>query len=200
MAKNQDPLDSLIEKVKENYVSALIGLVIVVLGIGFVANSLSTKKDGTKTTSLKEVFSNSMKKDEVKEEPKKEDSKTHTVKKGETLWSIAESYTKSGYNYVDIAKANNLKNADMLEAGQKLRIPDMKPAKVTFASKMMPKAATSKITITGTSYTVVKGDTLWSISTRAYGTGYKWMNIARANKLKNANRIEKGQKLTLPRK
>ena len=32
----------------------------------------------------------------------------HTVAKGETLWSIAEKYYKSGYNWVDIQKENNL--------------------------------------------------------------------------------------------
>ncbi len=34
----------------------------------------------------------------------------HTVQKGETLWGISEKY-KSGYNWVDIAKANALTNA-----------------------------------------------------------------------------------------
>ena len=33
---------------------------------------------------------------------------THTVESGETLWSIAEKYYKSGYNWVDIKAANKL--------------------------------------------------------------------------------------------
>ena len=204
MAKTQDPLDNIIEKVKENYISALIGLVIFVLGVGFVANSLSDKKGekGTTTTnSIKNIFTGDDEevKEEVKEAP---EAKTYTVKKGDTLWSIAEGQTGSGYNFTDLATANKLKNADMLEVGQKLTLPEMKPmTKTVMAPDAQPKGESqAKITITGDTYTVVAGDTLWSISERAYGTGYSWTQIATANKLKNANRIEKGQKLTLPRK
>lgn len=202
--RNNDMASTVIEKIKENYVSALIGLIIFVLGIGFVANSLSgDKKEGS--TGLSGLFSNS--KDEVEAAPDdamaKQDSSSYTVKKGDTLWSIAEGRTGSGYNYVDIVAANKLKNANTIEVGQKLMIPDMKAMKKTVMEQKGNLngngASTAKITITGDSYTVVAGDTLWSISLRAYGTGYKWAQIAKANGLKNANVIEKGQKLKLMR-
>lgn len=194
---------TVIEKVKENYVSALIGLIIFVLGIGFVANSLSgPKKEGS--TGLSGLFKNA--KDEAEAAPTeapKNESGTYVVKKGDTLWSIAEGRTGSGYNFTDIAKANKLKNANAIEVGQKLMIPDMKPMKKTVVEQKGDLngagAMTGKISITGDSYTVVAGDTLWSISLRAYGTGYKWAQIAKANGLRNANVIEKGQKLKLPR-
>ena len=47
-------------------------------------------------------------------------------------------------------------------------------------------------------YTVKRGDTLWSISIKYYGTGTKWRKIADANKIKNANKIRVGQKIKIP--
>jgi nucleoid-associated protein YgaU len=48
-------------------------------------------------------------------------------------------------------------------------------------------------------YTVSKGDSLWSIAVKAYGDGYKWTEIANANNLKNPNVIFTGTSLNLPR-
>lgn len=48
------------------------------------------------------------------------------------------------------------------------------------------------------SYTVVKGDTLWGICRRAYGDGNLAWRLAKANGIKNANLIFPGQALKLP--
>ena len=53
-------------------------------------------------------------------------------------------------------------------------------------------------TITGGEYEVVKGDNLWKIAVMKYNDGYKWVDIAKANKLKSAGYVEVGQKLILP--
>lgn len=55
------------------------------------------------------------------------------------------------------------------------------------------------VTITGTTYTVVKGDTLWDIACRAYGDCYAWVRIAEANKLANPSLIHPGNEFALPR-
>jgi len=49
-------------------------------------------------------------------------------------------------------------------------------------------------------YTVKKGDNLWNISKKYYGTGTKWPTIANANKkiIKNPNLIYPGQVLVIP--
>jgi nucleoid-associated protein YgaU len=49
----------------------------------------------------------------------------HEVKKGETLWKIAEQYYGDGSLYGKIFEANRdiLKNPDRINVGQKLRIP-----------------------------------------------------------------------------
>jgi nucleoid-associated protein YgaU len=53
----------------------------------------------------------------------------------------------------------------------------------------------------GTStYTVVKGDTLWSIAATKLGDGNRWKDIAALNGLKDADAITPGQKLKLPAK
>ena len=62
-----------------------------------------------------------------KTETKKTTQRTHTVKKGESPASIARQY---GLNFPDILKANNLKETDKIQPGQKLIIPD-KPATKT---------------------------------------------------------------------
>lgn len=122
--------------------------------------------------------------------------KVHTVTKGETLWSVAEDSFGSGYNWVDIKKANNLKS-DNIEVGQKLTIPEVAPKQPT-STKVATKV-TAVTTISGETYTVVKGDSLWNIAVKAYGDGYKWTAIARANKLVHPNLIHAGNVLVLPR-
>jgi nucleoid-associated protein YgaU len=130
--------------------------------------------------------------------------KTYTVAKGDNLWTIAEKAYGSGYNWVDIAKANNLKNANILVEGQSLSIPDVEPKLATKVS-ITDQGTTVKATvkgaepITGATYQVVKGDNLWNIAVRAYGDGFKWTLIAQANQLVNPNLIHRGNILILPR-
>ncbi len=49
----------------------------------------------------------------------------HVVKNGDTLWKIAESFYGDGSLYKKIFEANKdiLKNPDLINVGQKLRIP-----------------------------------------------------------------------------
>lgn len=129
--------------------------------------------------------------------------KTHTVVKGETLWGIAEEAYGSGYNWVDLYNANKLKN-QKVEVGQKIEIPTV-TAKQPTVSKTVAKTTVTNTKITvnqaieGNTYTIVKGDSLWNIAVKAYGDGYRWVSIAKANKLVNPNIIHTGNVLTLPR-
>jgi len=120
---------------------------------------------------------------------------SHTVVKGETLWSIAENAYGSGYNWTDIMKGNSLKT-ETIEVGQKLDIPNVAP-KMPTSTKVTTVSPAG--TISTSSYVVVKGDNLWSIAVRTYGDGYKWVEIAKANKLKNPDLIYPGNVLVLPR-
>jgi len=124
-------------------------------------------------------------------------AETYTVVKGDNLWKVAESQYGSGYNWVDIAKENKLVNPGIITEGQVLKLP-----KVAVKEVIKPAVASSTTTmpsISGDSYTVVKGDNLWNICVRAYSDGYKWTEVAKFNNLTNPGYIEVGQVIKLPR-
>lgn len=50
-----------------------------------------------------------------------------------------------------------------------------------------------------TTYTVVQGDSLWSIAEKHYSSGYNWVTLVSANNLSNPDQIEVGQKLSVPK-
>lgn len=47
----------------------------------------------------------------------------YTVQKGDTLWAIAQARYNNPYRWVDIARANNLKNPDLIYVDAKLNLP-----------------------------------------------------------------------------
>jgi len=56
--------------------------------------------------------------------------------------------------------------------------------------------------VAGNDYTVVAGDSLWTISEKAYGTGYNWTDVYAANKASldaHPNLLYVGTKLVLPK-
>lgn len=172
-------------KLNESTVSMILGaLVIVVVGV-LIVNYFKGQESGTTLPSG--VTSET---GEGKSLPSK-----HTVAAGETLWTISETYFQSGYNWVDIAKENNLSNPGIIEVGQVLTIPNVEAKTATVSSPV----SSGQISITGSTYTVSKGDSLWNIAVRAYGDGYKWVEIAKENKLVNPNVIHAGNILILPR-
>lgn len=60
----------------------------------------------------------------IKEErPSKTPAKSHTVKPGDTLWSIAKKELNDGSKFSEIAKLNNIKNPDLIKPGQILKLP-----------------------------------------------------------------------------
>ncbi len=123
----------------------------------------------------------------------------YTVAKGDNLWKIAEKFYGSGYNWIDLSRENNISQPDQIEAGQELVIPEVPIKQATVQPVTVSQAKVSSSGISGTQYTVVKGDTLWDISVRAYQDGYKWPQIAQANHLVNPNLIHSGNVLIIPR-
>lgn len=119
----------------------------------------------------------------------------YEIKQGDSLWSISEKIYGSGYNWVDLAKENNLSNPGLIHSGNKLTIPDV--PKITVATVQLTQ--NNGPSISGSNYTIVKGDNLWTISIRAYGDGYKWIEIARANNLPNPDLIYAGSTIKIPR-
>lgn len=134
-------------------------------------------------------------------------SARYVVKENDTLWSIAQDRYGSGYNWVDIAEANNLSSPDMVMAGQELTMPNVE-AKVPDAQATQPQgevngivgSQTDKATPTVSEYTVKAGDNLWTIAQNVYGDGYAWVQIAQANAavIANPDYIHVGTKLSMP--
>ncbi|OGY18411.1 MAG: hypothetical protein A2900_03915 [Candidatus Chisholmbacteria bacterium RIFCSPLOWO2_01_FULL_50_28] len=122
----------------------------------------------------------------------------HIVSPLEHLWGISEKYYGTGYNWVDIAKANNLSDPGLIYPEQKLTIPR---SEVKVISKSASTLSTSLEPITSDSYTVVRGDSLWKIAVRAYQDGYAWPKIFAENKnlIKDPGLIEADWELKIPR-
>jgi len=128
------------------------------------------------------------------------DGKTfHIVQEGDSLWSVAERYYDSGYNWTDLAEVNSLVTPGSIEKGQEIEIPDVEPKTATVSVLSETSSDEVDFAISGSSYSVQKGDTLWNIAVRAYGDGYRWLDIASDNGLENPDLIHSGNALTLPR-
>jgi len=190
-------------KLNESMLSMLFGVVTVLLiGVLVLRMYSSNKPELTPEADNTEVVTEKVGDVtvETKEDGKKyptELAEKVTVKGGESLWKIAEAQYGSGYNWVDIAKENGLKNANQINEGQELKLP--KVAVKTIEQPKVAEATETPNKIEGDSYTVVKGDHLWSIAVRAYSDGYKWVEIAANNEIAHPNLIEIGQVLKLSR-
>ena len=177
-------------KLNEASVSMVLGIVVIVIAGVFAINYFKNPREG------KVVPGN-----QTAEEIKPEVGKTYTVKTGDSLWKIAEEAYNSGYNWVDIAEENNLSNANIITEGQELSLPLVTSKKDTTSqmAAVVESVDTTTKGINESAYTVVKGDCLWQIAVRAYGDGYKWVDIAKANGLVHPDLIHPGNQLTLPR-
>jgi len=108
---------------------------------------------------------------------------TYVVRKGDNLWNIAQ---KQGVSLTTIAEINNLVNGNNLSIGQKLEIPGIGGGLPETTQTAKPSIIT---------YTIVKGDTLWTISKRY---DVKMSSIISTNQLKEISRLSVGQKLKIP--
>lgn len=95
---------------------------------------------------------------------------THTVSKGDTLYSISRKY---GMSVDELCRANGITEKDALRIGQKLSIPET------------------------VLYTVVEGDTLYSLG-RNYGVSVD--EIRSLNGLSATDKLKVGQTLKIPSK
>lgn len=179
--------------IRQNYLSVIIGVLVVIVAASFLITP-SKNSEGERQSILDKILQRG-----EETGPTEEEATTYTVKDGDHLWSIAEERYGSGYNWVDIAEANNIENPDGIEIGMELTLPDVASKAPTTGTTMEEGASTEAVTITGDSYVVASGDSLWSIAVAAYGDGYQWSKIASVNNIKNPNWIEIGTTLKLPR-
>ncbi len=180
---------------------ALIILVVGILIFNFFNRSKPSLGPAQQTEANQDVLVNNL--------PGK-----YTVKDGDTLFQVAEKYYQDGSRFTDIAKTNNLWNADQIEAGQILEIPKLESQQAQASpepsSSNEPQDTQALGTgggnntiwgdkIDGNSYTVIEGDWLSKIAGRAYGNIMAFDKIAKANNISNPDEIEPGIVLTIPR-
>lgn len=103
---------------------------------------------------------------------------TRVVQPGETLWQIAQD---AGMDTGALMRLNDLSDADLLMAGQVLRV-----AAAPVAPAMPVPLST---------YSVAEGDALWSIATRL---GVTADQLIEANKLDNPDALFVGMQLAVP--
>ena len=124
--------------------------------------------------------------EEVKEEKPVTNANTYTVKSGDSLWKIAKMKLGNGNRYKEIMTLNGLKS-ETIRKGDVLKLPG--------------STGTVEIEIPEkeehTTYTVKKGDSLWSIAQKQLGNGNRYKEIMTLNGLKSAT-ISTGKKLKIP--
>jgi LysM repeat protein len=115
-------------------------------------------------------------------------SSTYVVQSGDSLSKIARKFNVS---LSDLATANGLTNLNLLYVGQRLVIPGVT---VASAPTTVP-AATAAPVASGSTYTIVGGDTIYKIAQKL---GVDPLALIAANGILNPNLIYVGQKLIVP--
>lgn len=114
---------------------------------------------------------------------------THTVQKGETLYSIGKKYQ---ITVSELRAANNLSEKDVLKAGQRLTIPS---ADIENAATLMSTQTSVKPQKKTEIYTVQKGDTLYGIAKKY---DIKVAELYSLNGMKSGDVLKFGQKIKVP--
>jgi len=113
----------------------------------------------------------------------------HTVRRGQSLWSIAKRH---GVTVKAIRAANGMSRRKALSPGQVLSIPKPKSARPRGkAAKRAPKRGARG----RTSYKVRRGDSLWKIAKKF---GVKVKALKRRNGMGRRSRLRPGQRLVIP--
>lgn len=107
----------------------------------------------------------------------------HIVREGDSLWRLSRQY---GVSMQSLMRANGLTETSILQVGMRLVIPRETGSRVSSVSE--------RSTSWGT-YTVQKGDTLWSISRRL---GVPLQDLLKANGLRETSVLQIGQILRIP--
>jgi LysM repeat protein len=116
----------------------------------------------------------------------------HTVMPGETLWSIAAA---NNFTTETVAAYNGLSADAQVYVGQTIQIPTEAEGASALASYGTTSTATSTSTSSGTTHTVQRGESLWSV---AAANGVSPYTLAADNGLSSDALLITGQEITVP--
>lgn len=197
LVKFGSKMNSEIYNKKEEIVSMFLGLGIVVLFTFLMANyfrkhlagkvDLPGITDKVLVSPTNKLITKNTINTKEKEEAFSDLTEDYIVKSGDSLSKIAKRFYGKADKWLVIAKDNNIKNANSILVGQKLKLV---------------KTSSDKIdsSILGKEYKIQQGDTLVKVALRAYGDSYAWVKIWKANKnIVNPNMIHVGNVLVIPR-
>jgi nucleoid-associated protein YgaU len=169
-------------KLNENQLSNLLtAIVFVLVGILLVNYFRSTNQteQGQTTSASTEQTEQQIQEMTVEEVVRTGLPSEYTIKKGDSLWKIAERAYGSGYEWNKVYEANKsvIKDPSLISVDVKITLPKLEEKVVE--------------------YTVTKGDSLWKIAASQCGNGFLWTKIASDNTVINPRIIEPGLKLTV---
>ncbi|HBC73068.1 MAG: Peptidoglycan-binding LysM [Candidatus Amesbacteria bacterium GW2011_GWB1_47_19] len=202
-------------KLNEQNISIVLGGVVVVLVGVLLFNYFGSVNKANRETTSSAATENENK--AVSLLPSRDQLPAeYQIQKGDTLWNISERVYGSGYKWVDIVNSNDSLKANPadLKEGTNILLPKL-DTDVETAVKSETATPTEGLILTSPSpkpeipavvspgqgtYVVVKGDSLWKIAEKTYGSGYNWVDIYRENtmKIKNPDIIWVGTELNLP--
>ncbi len=190
----------------QSYLNLILGTLIVIV-LGLLIFNYFNKPKSELGPSLQNANEEQASEDVKKEAlPGK-----YTVKEGDTLFLIAQKYYNDGYQYQKIIEENKLPDENLISVGQVLDIPKIEiksSVEASPSSSIVPGeigqggAINQTIwgeRISGDTYTVQVDDWLSKIAGRAYGDPMAYQKIADANNISNADLIEVGMTLKIPR-
>ncbi len=212
-------------RISESYASLLLGFIVVVISAALLISFINGKRIEENTSSAStQVSTEEIKKimeetknasasvtptispspapisSNVEQVVKKDIPGQYVVASNDTLWDIAEKIYGSGLRWREIAQANNIQDQYELDVGTKLTIPTAESKGGIIGQKGKEQIVSKSNKIVGERYVIKHGDTLWDIAVRAYGDGFRWSDIAKANNLMhNPNLIHGDNPLVIPR-
>ncbi len=128
----------------------------------------------------------------------------YAVKKGDTLTGISLKYYNTTAKWQKILAANKdiLDRAEGLRPNMRLVIPDAEHVSVSNDADDDEHSVATLSTNqqkNGKTYTVRKGDTLWSIAQKHYNDGKRYKELIDANNnLRNAKDLKVGMDISIP--
>lgn len=138
--------------------------------------------------------------------------RVYTVQEGEGLWQIAEKTTGSGFNWVQIAEVNGIRDPDIIAPGAVLQIPPIgsareeaqpmptygPPSPTPVEAGQIDGGMTGRANPSVREYTLQEGEGLWQAAEKVYGDGNVWTEIARENGITDPDAVYPGMKLRMP--